>query len=280
MEKEIKDILISIAIKLQVGVTVRDAIEETDDVEALAGFALMLLDKALFYKANCIDFRRLEVIFGYYSVFNSDNDEYECTMEKYKRLLLKHKGVYLDGNFGNNNFKSTKLKVLVSENDFDEILYDFYGSSSEIFHDLDRTNPYFSSYFFEENADAIVFDGKPNISMALITYVRRNDNKALVIKKFNKISYVEEEVPLELEKMYFSRYDISGNFIESYEKMYLDALKETGINAFLEVMSIVNKVNYKKVMAIRKMLFAKDKEMFGEVTNELRRTSGITISRG
>lgn len=280
MEKEIKDILISIAIKLQVGVAVRDAIEETDDIEILAGFALMLLDKALFYKANCIDFRRLEVIFGYYSVVNSDNDEYECTMEKFKRLLLKHKGVYLDGKFGNNNFKSTKLKVLVSENNFDEILYDFYGSSSEIFYDLDRTNPYFSSYFFEENADAIVFDGKTNISMALITYVRRNDNKALAIKKFNKVSYVEEEVPLELEKMYFSRYDISGNFIESYEKMYLDALKETGINAFLEVMSIVNKVNYKKVMAIRKMLFAKDKEMFGEVTNELRRTSGITISRG
>lgn len=280
MEKEIKRILNSLAAKLQLSITIAEEIDKTDDIETLAEIALRLLDKALYYKANCLDFKRLENIFGYYYGFNFELQK--NTLTKYQRILLKYSGVYLDGNFRNDRYMPNRLKALIPEACFGDISYDFYGASSEIFHDIDRINPHFSEYFFDDNADAIVFDDQAKVSLALITYLRRSDTKALVIKRYignsNKIGYVEEEIPLELEKMYFCGYDNNGNFIESYEKMYLDALREKGIYAFLEAMSIVDKVNYKKVMAIRNVLFAKEMERLKEGNNELRRISGTTIS--
>ena len=281
MEEKIKSLLVSLAIKLKESKVIIDKIKNTDDVESLANIAILFLNKS----ANgrfLSDFMRLRTLFCTYYGYNITSQK--AQIENYKRSLSKFSGLYLDGNFSNDHFVPWKLKVLIPEKDFNTIAYNFYTSSSEIIHDFDRLDNSFKCYFFSEYGDAIVYNGVSKVSMALITYVRRNSNGNLVIKKYivrnGKLDYEEVEISSELEKLYYTSFDKKGNMIETYEKMYVDACNEGGIYAFLELMSIIDKVNMKKVGMIRNILDYESCNKTKEVQkNGLQKTSGNALSR-
>ena len=281
MEEEIKKILVDLAIKFKENQTFIDNIKNSDDIDFLANIAIAFLDRSLNGKYFSY-FMRLRTFFSAYYGYNMSSSKLQIAT--YKRELNKFSGIYLDGNFRNEHFVPLRLKVLIPEAEFNDIAYKFYTSSSEIIHDYDRLDEMLCIYFFSDYGEAVVYDDVSKVSMALISYVRRENNGNLVVKRYKvnneQLDYEEVEIPKELEKLYYFAGDSkNGSMVETYEKMYVDACAEGGVYSFLEITSIIDKLNIKKINMIREILNRNSGKNMEVVEDGLQKTSRNALSK-
>jgi hypothetical protein len=281
MEEEIKKILVDLAIKFRENQSFIDNIKNSDDIDFLANIAIVFLDKSLNGKYFSY-FMRLRTFFSSYYGYNMASSKSQIAT--YKRELSKFSGIYLDGNFRNEHFVPLRLKVLIPETELNDIAYKFYTSSSEIIHDYDRLDEMLRIYFFSDYGDVVVYDDVSKVSMALITYVRRKNNSNLVIKRYKvnneQLDYEEVEIPKELEKLYYSAENSKNrSMIETYEKMYVDACTVGGVYSFLEIMSVIDKLNIKKINMIRETLNRNSGKNMEVVEDGLQKVSRNALSK-
>ncbi len=279
MEEEIKKILAKLAVKFKENETFISNIENSNDIDFLANVAISFLDRSLngtFFSY----FLRLRDLFNTYYGYNMESAKSQIAC--YKKELNRYSGIYFDGNFRNENFIPLRFKVLIPEEKFNNIAYRFYTSSSEIIHDYDRLDKRFNIYFFSDYGDVIVYDDTSKVSMALITYVRRGASGNLVIKKYKVnngiLDYDEIELDKDVENLYYSK-DKNGVMYESYEKMYIDACDEGGVYSFLEIMSILDKLNIKRVSMVRSIINGTKEKSMEVEKNGLQKIGRNALSR-
>ena len=253
MRTNIKKLLKSLAIKITGNKEFVLSIDMYDDYDELANVALKLFDTALINRKMgnvSSDFERLSNMFQ--EAISENKDKKRDVFDIYRRIFFNLKSGILDGNLREelaNKAYAQKLKIMIDEKEFSDKLYELYNAGLEILYESDRLVPELSKYFFVSSADAIVIDINLNVVAALISFVRRNGH--LVIKQYYKtslgtIDYVETELPVEAEELFYETIE-NGLKIESYEKMYLDALIEGGTSSFIEAVSIRKKIDLKKM---------------------------------
>lgn len=258
METKIQLFLKDLSIKLNKDSDFISNIFSAKDIDKLANIALVLFDDALSNKKMGMFVNDFNLLSDMFMLFlNVNHARREDVYIRLSKILKKLKKGFIDGNF-RIDFPSKptcfKFKVLIEEKEFSDILLDFYNCVGEIFYPTDRALPELAKYFFHDNADAVMYDEKGDVAVALISYCR-NALGNIVLREYfintkGKVDYNERSLSTYLEALLYDETD-SGVKVESYEKMYLDALKEGGVSAFLEVVNIRKKIDLKRLASIR-----------------------------
>ena len=258
METKIQLFLKDLSIKLNKDSDFISNIFSAKDIDKLANIALVLFDDALSNKKMGMYVNDFNLLSDMFMLFlNVNQARREDVYTRLSKILKKLKKGFIDGNF-RIDFPSKptcfKFKVLIEEKEFSDILLDFYNCVGEIFYPTDRALPELAKYFFHDNADAVMYDEKGDVAVALISYCR-NALGNIVLREYfintkGNVDYNERSLSTYLEALLYDETD-SGVKVESYEKMYLDALKEGGVSAFLEVVNIRKKIDLKRLASIR-----------------------------